>query len=58
MYATALQDTFFTAQRPKIYRWAIIIDMFNLITMCLFVTGPLETKIGKGHVSMNLTLRK
>lgn len=53
-----LQDTFFTAQRPTIYRWAIIIDMFNLITMCLFVTGPLETKIGKGHVSMNLTLRK
>ena len=22
------------------------------------VTGPLETKIGKGHVSMNLTLRR
>ena len=52
------QDTFFTAQHPTIYRWAIIIDMFNLITLCLFVTGPLETKIGKGHVSMNLTLRK
>ena len=26
--------------------------------MLEFITGPLETKIGKGHVSMNLTLRR
>ena len=30
----------------------------SLKNVCFIVIGPLETKIGKGHVSMNLTLRR
>lgn len=30
----------------------------SLKNICFIVIGPLETKIGKGHVSMNLTLRR
>ena len=30
----------------------------SLKNVCFTAIGPLETKIGKGHVSMNLTLRR